>query len=86
MSSPISYDLHGQGGGVVLGAGDSVTGVFRWIQVLTDAVLDCGADETAGNIDSILKLDGLELPAGLGIGGRFTKIQVGSGNIIAYYY
>jgi hypothetical protein len=86
MSSPVSYDLHGQGGGIVLDAGESATGVFRWIQVLNDAALECESGETAGNLDQIARLDGIVLPAGVGIGGRFTKVQVTSGLVIAYYY
>lgn len=85
MSSPVSYDLQGQGGGVVLDAGESATGVFRWIQVLTDAVLDCGSGETEGDLDEIDRLDGVTLVAGIGIGGRFTKVQVSTGIVIAYY-
>jgi hypothetical protein len=86
MSSPVSYDLMGQGGGIVLEAGDSATGVFRWIQVLTDTALASESGETAGNLDSISKLDDVVLPGGVGIGGRFTKVQVTSGLVIAYYY
>jgi len=86
MSSPISYDLHGQGGGIVLDAGESATGVFRWIQVVSDAVLDCASGETAGNLNEIDRLDGITLVAGIGIGGRFTKVQVLTGVVIAYYY
>lgn len=85
MSSPVSYDLQGQGGGIVLDATESATGVFRWIQVLSDAVLDCDTGETAGNLDEIDRLDGVTLPAGIGFGGRFTKVQVLSGVVIAYY-
>ena len=86
MSSPVSYDLMGQGGGIVLDTGESATGVFRWIQVLNDATLDCETGETAGNLDQLARLDGIVLPGGVGIGGRFTKVQVTSGLVIAYYY
>jgi hypothetical protein len=85
MSSPVSYDLHGQGGGIVLDGGSSATGVFRWIQVLNDTVLECDTNETAGNLDEIDRLEGKVLPAGIGFGGRFTKVQVLSGVVIAYY-
>jgi hypothetical protein len=86
MASPISYDLHGQGGGIVLDVGESATGVFRWIQVLTDAVLDCDLGGTAGNLAGIDQLDGITLAAGIGIGGQFTKVKVTSGVVIAYYF
>ncbi len=39
MSSAVSYDLQGIGGGTVLNAGASYTGPIRWIQVVNDAVL-----------------------------------------------
>ncbi len=39
MSSPISYDLQGQGGGqYISSASGLITGNFRWIQVITDTV------------------------------------------------
>ena len=84
MSSPVSYDLQGQGGGIVLDSGTgSVTGNFRWIQVINDAVLN---SLTSSNINFALNLeDDITLPAGIGFGGRFSEIEVTSGVIIAYY-
>lgn len=83
MSSPVSYDLQGQGGGVVLGSTTtSATGTFRWIQVVNDAVLTSLASD---NIIDATDLASITLPAGLGIGGRFTEITVTSGIVIAYY-
>jgi hypothetical protein len=85
MSSPVSYDLQGQGGGVVLGSGStqsSATGDFRWIQVITDAVL---GSITSTNLAEGSALAGPTLVAGLGIGGRFSGITVSSGLVIAYY-
>ena len=83
MSSPISYDLQGQGGGVVLDSGSgSVTDNFRWIQVVNDAVL---TSLTSSNISSTSSLEGITLPAGIGFGGRFSEIELTSGVIIAYY-
>ena len=83
MSSPISYDLQGQGGGQVI---DSTTGIvqgnFRWIQVITDTVFN---DITSPNIDSYGQLVNITIPAGIGFGGRFTLIEVTSGVVIAYY-
>jgi hypothetical protein len=82
MSSPVSYDLQGQGGGIVLGAGDSASGKFRWIQVITDAVID---DLGSGNIANNDKLEDISISAGVGIGGMFTSINLTSGVVIAYY-
>ena len=83
MSSPVSYDLQGQGCGVVLGSTTaSATGTFRWIQVVNDAVLTSLASD---NIVDATDLASITLPAGLGIGGRFTEITVSSGIVIAYY-
>jgi len=82
MSSPVSYDLQGQGGGIVLEASDSASGKFRWIQVISDAVID---DLTSDNITDDDKLEDITIPAGVGIGGMFTSINVTSGVVIAYY-
>lgn len=83
MSSPISYDLQGQGGGQVI---DSTTGVvqgdFRWIQVITDTVF---ANIASSNIDINGTITTITIPAGIGFGGRFTLIEVTSGVVIAYY-
>ena len=83
MSSPISYDLQGQGGGQLI---DSTSGIvqgdFRWIQVITDTVF---ASITSNNITDASSLSSLTIPAGVGIGGRFTLIEVTSGVVIAYY-
>jgi hypothetical protein len=83
MSSPVSYDLQGQGGGVVINAAaGEVTGNFRWIQVIADAVID---DIASSNIVDSTNLTGITIPAGIGIGGRFTVISLASGTVIAYY-
>ena len=84
MSSPVSYDLQGQGGGVVLSAGgvSSVSGDFRWIQVVSDTVLEV---LVSTNISSVADLTETTLPAGLGIGGRFSSITLTTGLVIAYY-
>ena len=82
MSSPVSYDLQGQGGGVVISDSTPVTGNFRWIQVITDCEID---DIASSNISNAAGLDSLTIPAGVGIGGRFTSIQLNSGAVIAYY-
>jgi hypothetical protein len=82
MSSPVSYDLQGQGGGVVLEASDTVTGNFRWIQVIND--VEFSALES-NNITDPDKLESITIPAGVGIGGNFTNIEITSGVVIAYY-
>jgi hypothetical protein len=83
MSSPISYDLQGQGGGTYINSSSGVvTGNFRWVQVITDAVF---TDLLSGNIDAIGDIAGSTVPAGIGIGGRFSTITLVSGSVIAYY-
>jgi hypothetical protein len=82
MSSPVSYDLQGQGGGIVINAGGSVNGNFRWIQGITDFQIQA---ISSSNITNASLLAGNNIPAGVGIGGRFTSIQLDSGIAIAYY-
>ena len=77
--------MQGQMGGIVLSGADSATGRFRWIQAVEDSVLLTDTGETAGNLDEIGNLDGKTLPAGSGLGGEFTKVQISSGTVIAYY-
>ena len=80
-----SYQLQGQQGGIVLTGADSATGSFRWIQAIEDSVLLTDTGETAGNLADIINLDGKTLPAGAGLGGIFTKVQISSGTVVAYY-
>jgi len=80
-----SYELQGQQGGIVLTGADSATGSFRWIQAVEDSVLLTDTGETAGNLTDIINLDGKTLPAGAGLGGIFTKVQISSGTVVAYY-
>lgn len=82
MSSPVSYDLQGQGGGVVIVASGNEIGNFRWIQVINDAVFSIVASSNIGDADN---LQSITIPAGVGIGGQFTNIAVTSGVVIAYY-
>jgi len=82
MGNPADYNMQGQGGGIVLNAGDSASGKFRWIQVINDAVID---DLISNNITDNDKLEDITIPAGVGIGGMFTSINVTSGVVIAYY-
>ena len=84
MSSPVSYDLQGQGGGVAIEGGNNlVTGNFRWIQVLVDAEFSTLTSSNITEADS--KIVGKTIPAGVGIGGRFSSIEFGTGLVIAYY-
>jgi hypothetical protein len=82
MSSPVSYDLQGQGGGrvITLDSG-AVTGTFRWVQVITDTVFSVF---TAPNLTDASSLQTITIPAGVGIGGRITALTVTSGVVIAY--
>jgi hypothetical protein len=80
-----SYQLQGQMGGIVLTGADSATGSFRWVQAIEDSVLLTDTGETAGNLVDIINLDGKTLPAGSGLGGEFTKVEISSGTVIAYY-
>ena len=82
MSSPVSYDLQGQGGGVVIADSGTYTGNFRWIQFVTDSEITAIA---SSNITSVSALAIITVPAGVGIGGKFTSIQLNSGAVIAYY-
>ena len=84
MSSAVSYDLQGIGGGTVLNAGASYTGPIRWIQVVNDAVLSTVAS-ASGAIANPTRLQTITLPAGLGIGGRFSSVAVTSGVVIVYF-
>jgi len=85
MSSPVSYDLQGQGGGQLLstgiGAVQTATNV-RWIQCLTDCVF---SSFTSSNIASMGYVTSKTIPAGVGIGGRFESVTLTSGDAIAYY-
>jgi hypothetical protein len=80
-----SYQRQGQMGGIVLSGADSATGSFRWIQAIEDSVLLTDTGETTGNLADIINLDGKTLPAGAGLGGIFTKVQISSGTVVAYY-
>ena len=83
MSSPISYDLQGQGGGLYIDeTTGQIDGNWRWIQVITDAVFN---DITSSNISDLSNISGVTVPAGIGIGGRFSSINLASGSVIAYY-
>ena len=82
MSSPVSYDLQGQGGGVIVTSAFPIVGKFRWLQFITDTEL---ASLETPNIANKEELGGIIIPAGTGIGGLFTEVSVTSGVLIAYY-
>lgn len=85
MASAISWDLQGQGGGIVLStAATTYTGKIRWIQVVNDAVLSTVAS-ASGNITGATRLQTITLPAGLGIGGDFSSVVLTSGVVVVYY-
>jgi hypothetical protein len=85
MASAISWDLQGQGGGIVLStAATTYTGKIRWIQVVNDAVLATVAS-ASGSISGATRLTAITLPAGLGIGGDFSQVILTSGVVIVYY-
>ena len=85
MSSPVSYDLQGQGGGQLLslgvGAVQTATNV-RWIQCLTDCTF---SNFTSSNIASMGYVTSKTINAGVGFGGRFESVTLASGDAIAYY-
>ena len=89
MSSPVAYDLQGQGGSIVLSSVSSptaltYTGSIRWIQVVNDSVLSSVAS-SSGNVTGPTRLQTITLPAGLGIGGRFSSVTLTSGVVIVYF-
>lgn len=89
MSSAVAYDLQGQGGSVVLSSVSSptaltYTGNIRWIQVVNDAVFSSVAS-ASGNVTGPTRLQTITLPAGLGIGGRFSSVTLTSGVVIVYF-
>jgi hypothetical protein len=89
MAAPVSYDLQGQGGSIVLSSVSSpialiYTGNIRWIQVVNDAVLATVAS-ASGNVSGASGLQSITLPAGLGIGGNFSQVVLTSGVVIVYF-
>ena len=51
---------------------------------MNDAVLSTVAS-ASGNVANPTRLQSITLPAGLGIGGRFSSVAVTSGVVIAYF-
>ena len=87
MSSPVAYDLQGQGGSIVLTSAvgfTTYTGNIRWIQVVNDAIL-ATVTSASGNVSGASRLQSITLPAGLGIGGNFSQVVLTSGVVIVYF-
>ena len=83
MSSPVSYDLQGQGGGQVLATNQATVATnVRWVQCLTDCVFSDFDSSNLGNTGEIVSET---IPAGVGIGGRIEYVAITSGLAIAYY-
>lgn len=82
MSRQGTFQLQGlDGGRVINAASGTVTGEFRWVTVLEDAVLD----GYVGNlVDGDTIMVGPTLLQGFGWGGITTSIDVASGSVIAY--
>ena len=70
-------------------AGENANGNFRWIQVVTDTVLQSLSSPNLNDAVGVGigpgSLLNITIPAGIGIGGKFGFIQVTSGVVIAYY-
>ena len=82
MSSPVSYDLQGQGGGRVLVGGEVAENV-RWVQFLNDSII---SDIQASNLADVIEMaNGQTIPAGVGFGGKIEYIELASGLAIAYF-
>jgi hypothetical protein len=82
MSSPVSYDLQGQGGGKVLTLASGAATNVRWVQCLTDCVF---ATFTSSNLSGSADIVGVTIPAGVGIGGRIEEVSLTDGLAVAYY-
>jgi hypothetical protein len=82
MSSPVSYDLQGQGGGKVLTLASGEATNVRWVQCLTDCVF---ATFISSNLSGSTDIEGVTIPAGVGIGGRIEEVNLTDGLAIAYY-
>ena len=83
MARGDSFQLQGQMGGVVINAGGSATGPFRWVQIVNDTIFS--GFVSANLTDAASKLITITHPAGTGIGGSITSVAVTSGVVIAYY-
>lgn len=84
MGSPVDYNLQGLNGSTVLNAGATYTGNIRWLQVISDAMFS-SVSSASGNVLNPTRLQSVTLPAGLGIGGRFSSVTLTSGVVIVYF-
>lgn len=85
MSSPVAYDLQGQGGSIVLSTEETTyTGSIRWVQIMNNAVFATVAS-ASGNVSGAHRLQGIELPAGLGIGGNLSQVVLTSGVVQVFF-
>jgi hypothetical protein len=82
MSSPVSYDLQGQGGGRVITSTTGGATNVRWVQCLTDCVF---SDFVSSNLLDSSGIVSVTIPAGVGIGGRIGSVSLTSGVAIAYF-
>ena len=74
--------MQGGNGGHVVNSGEgSVTGNFRWVQIVADANFSSITDET---MENVADLQGFDHIAGTGFGGNITELTVASGTVIAY--
>jgi hypothetical protein len=64
------------------GSGMIATGDDR--NTVVDIIVDFIAS-ASGNVANPTRLQSITLPAGLGIGGRFSSVAVTSGVVIAYF-
>ncbi len=80
MAGAPQYDQQGQQGGIVIDDDSGViTGPFRWISIINDAVLL----SYVGNLLPNAKLVGITLPAGTAIPGVTQSLELTSGVAIA---
>ena len=70
------------GGKAFTSADGAVTGNFRWVQIVNDAVF---SGFTSNIADGATKLITITHPAGTGIGGIITGFTITSGVVIGYY-
>jgi hypothetical protein len=74
--------LQGQNGGQVINSSSgAVTGTFRWVQIVNDAVFSVVTDATMTDVSNLQTITHL---AGTGFGGNITALTVTSGVVIAY--
>lgn len=85
--SDVDYKLQGQNGGIVLEAGDAwlagpTDQPARWVAILADTELSGYTGNLSGGAS---KLIGTPLPAGVGIPGQTTYVEVTTGLAIVVF-